>query len=250
MTEKSEKPPLFIILPDNKIVNGHIFIDGEKYHHLASVKRVCIGDEVCVSLNSSELYFGSIINITPKKINISVSNREIFNSTAKKTYIAIGLLKGEKMDIVVQKCTEVGIDKIIPLAAKRSVAKWDNKTAKSKLERLNKIALSAAEQSERATVPLINPLTTLKDLLKNIDKQNTSILFFYERHGTNIDDVKKNIPENNNILIIIGPEGGWSEEEVDIINKNNAISVSLGGNILRSETAAIAASFVFSNHHS
>ena len=239
---------LFIKLSEYNCIGNDIEIVGDKFHHLAHVKRVKVGDEVSVSPDqSSKLHLGVISDITDTSILVKIIKTTDTNTyTDTKLTLGMCIIKGEKMDLVIQKATEVGIDRIIPLISKRTVVKLDNKNTQNKLTRYSKIAGSAAEQSERTTVPIIDSPVSLPQLLTDVDN-GTLILFFYERNGQKIKDIKDKVSSFSDVLLLIGPEGGWDEAESDMIMKCGAIPVSLGDNILRAETAAIVASFTIKN---
>jgi len=247
MTAK-EKTPLFIILKEGGIENDTIKISGDKHHHLAHVKRVKAHDGVIVSFGNDLLYSGKIKEITDCEIIIAVEEiTEVNNTNPRKITLAMSLIKGEKMDLVIQKTTEIGVDEIIPISAGRSVAKWDKKTETNKIIRCQKIIEAAAEQSERTTIPTISPLASLVELFAQI-ADNTLIIFMHERSGIGLENAKKSAQNKEKIIILIGPEGGWSEDETEfILNHDNVIPVNLGKNILRAETAAIVSVFAFCN---
>ena len=245
MTAK-EKIPLFIILKEGSIEKNTIKISGDKYHHLAHVKRVKAHDSVIVSLSDGLLYSGKIKDITDCEIIIAVEEiTEVNNTSQRKITLAMSLIKGEKMDLVIQKTTEIGVDEIIPISAGRSVAKWDKKTETNKISRYQKIIEAAAEQSERTTIPAISPLASLAELFAQIT-DDALVIFMHERNGIGLENAKKSAQNKENIIILIGPEGGWSEDETEfVLNHDNVIPVNLGKNILRAETAAIVSVFAF-----
>jgi len=238
--------PLFIKLAECNIQNKIITITGDKFHHLAHVKRVKIGDEVSISTDNS-LHFGIISEITESNLFIEVRKSvNIDEGNSPKITLAMCLIKGEKMDLVVQKATEVGVDRIVPLISKRVVVKLEKNRAANRVERYKKIAESAAEQAERTTVPIIESPKPLKEFLTGISPEALT-LFFYERGGCDISEIKGRAAMSSEIVLLIGPEGGWESAESELCQGIGAIPVSLGKNILRAETAAIAATFVVKN---
>ncbi|AMP20641.1 hypothetical protein AZF37_05130 [endosymbiont 'TC1' of Trimyema compressum] len=153
-----------------------------------------------------------------------------------------GYPKGDKLELIIQKCVELGVNKIVPFLLTNSVVRIDSKKAKNKKERWQKIALAAVKQCGRNRVPTIEALKTLEDYLKNKNKEN-STLVLYEKEGPKFSTLLENL-KNQGIKavdLIVGPEGGLTEEEVNAIQNNGGYSVSLGQRILRTETASIAA---------
>ena len=151
--------------------------------------------------------------------------------------LAVALLKGEKFDLVVQKATELGAKKIIPLQTKRDdVRLRDEKETEKKLERWRRIALEAAKQSGRAALPKIEKVFEFENFVSRLNDGEARILFA-ERGGKSLADVNENSPKS--VLAIVGAEGGWEDSEIELARENNFQIVTLGGRILRAETAAI-----------
>ena len=152
-----------------------------------------------------------------------------------------GLPKSSKMDFIVQKATEIGVKEIYPIITNRTVVKIDNnKKEKNKVDRWNKISEEAAKQSKRDIIPKVNSVLSFKEMI-NILKDEENILVPYEnQEGIGIKDIIKKI-SNKKIHVIIGPEGGFEEEEIEELKDIGSNTVSLGPRILRTETAGIVA---------
>ena len=238
--------PLFIKLAECNIQDNIITITGDKFHHLAKVKRVKTGDAVSISVNHS-LHIGVISQISENNIFVEVQNSvNANNENGPKITLAMCMIKGEKMDLVVQKATEIGVDCIVPLVSKRVVVKLEENRTASRIERYKRIAESAAEQAERTTVPTIENPKPLKEFLNSINPDALT-LFFHERGGCSISKIKDEAAVSTEIVLLIGPEGGWDSAESELCHSAGAVFISLGKNILRAETAAIAATFVAKN---
>lgn len=148
-----------------------------------------------------------------------------------------GVPKGDKMEDIIQKCTELGITAINPVLTHRSVSRPDDKAAKKKQARYQKIALEAAQQSGRGIVPEICTMESLANAVKN-DDSNIKILF-YEGGG---QPLRKMISENiKSVSVYIGPEGGFEKDEVALIREYGGVVATLGKRILRTQTAPVAA---------
>ncbi|MBR1532684.1 MAG: RNA methyltransferase, partial [Eubacterium sp.] len=154
-----------------------------------------------------------------------------------KVTIYQGVPKGSKMEDIIQKCTELGVCKIVPTLTKRCVSRPDEKGAKKKNERYSKIALEAAQQSGRGIIPEIAPQVTLKQALAD-DNSDLKIVF-YEGGGEPLTSLVA--PDVKSVSVYIGPEGGFDGDEVELIKAGGASVATLGKRILRTQTAPVAA---------
>lgn len=214
-------------------------IVGADARHIIRVLRMQTGDVVQLVLDDGIICEAKITEIRDDTVKVNCLNVLAEPHDAKFSVIlAQGLAKGDKMDFVVQKSVELGVDGIIPLALEHSVVQLDEQRADKKKERWQKIAISAAKQAKRDKVPFVTNIKNLNDVLK--DKYDL-VLMAYEGE-TKIS--LKSVLQNNvakSILLIVGPEGGFSNNEVELAVNAGAKTVSLGRRILRSETAGIVA---------
>jgi 16S rRNA (uracil1498-N3)-methyltransferase len=215
---------------ENKLI-----LQNSDIHHIKNVMRMNVGDKIEVIYNSIN-YLCEITNLDSfdiKIINIQDENNEMNLDIT----IAIGLVKEQKMDLILQKLTELGVKRIIPLKMERSIVKLDPQKFAKKKERWNSICKEASEQSHRNVIPEITNQMTIKELAKeNFD-------YKYVCSVKEEDNLIVNYLQNNSkyakIVFVIGPEGGISEQEETELNNDGYISVSLGKRVLRVETAAI-----------
>ena len=218
----------------NLALSKQVIVNGNQYHYLSKVMRCRISDHIiafntldgefeCVILGSSR----SEMVLQPLKLLRFYSNKD------KKITLAFSLLKGDNIELVVQKATELGVDSILPLLTERSIVR------NIKKERLEAIAIEASEQSGRIDIPKIEQLIKITDL----DKLDFDLGIFCdekERSGV-INQLSSKIDYAKSILIIVGPEGGFSDKERSFMRSLDFInSVSISSNILRAETAAIS----------
>ena len=153
--------------------------------------------------------------------------------------LAVALLKGEKFDLVVQKATELGVARIVPVVTKLAdIRLRDESDATKRVARWQRIALEAAKQSGRAVVPEITSPVTFGSLLQNTDA--AAKLMFSERDGGSLKDAAVSFSANSSLTALVGSEGGWTDEELTAASEAGWKIVTLGGRILRAETAAIA----------
>lgn len=231
---------------DNQINNNSINIIGEDVNHIANVLRMKKEDELQVcNQETGENYVTKITSFSKEKIECEIV-KKIDKTVESNVNITLfqGIPKFDKMELIIQKNTEVGIKKIVPVLMERTVVKLDEKTINKKRERWQKIAEVASKQSMRDIIPKVENVVKVKD----IEKQNYDvILVAYENEDKNmlkseLIKLKNTQKEKYNIAIVIGPEGGISEKEIEILKSIGAIFVSLGKRILRTETAGIVMS--------
>ncbi|MEA3492807.1 MAG: RsmE family RNA methyltransferase [Candidatus Margulisiibacteriota bacterium] len=209
-------------------------ITGSDAHQIKNVLRMKSGDKLELLDGSGEIYTVKISEL--KRDNIVceiISERSETIEQKVSVTIAQCLPKTKKMDLIIQKCTELGVNKIIPTLSERSIAKGD------KSDRWKKIAKEAAEQSGRATIPEIDPLTEFGDLLKlSKDYDLALIPWELEQETTLKHTLTTTLPHY--ILILIGSEGGFSKSEIDLAVAAGFKPTTLGKNILRTETAGMS----------
>lgn len=208
--------------------------------HIVKVMRNKVGDliEICYD---NKAYLAKITNLSNELVNFEIVE-EISNKKQNKPNITLiqGLAKGDKNDDITKHSTELGVDEIILLQMKRSIVKIEANKVESKLNRFKKIAKEASEQSHRNSIPEVKLLTSLN----NIDFNNYDLkLLLDEEEAKKIDGrLLSNIDFNNvkNIIFVIGPEGGIDDKERLYFIEKGFIPVSIGNNILRTETASLA----------
>ncbi|MCT4661553.1 MAG: 16S rRNA (uracil(1498)-N(3))-methyltransferase [Tissierellales bacterium] len=225
----------------DQIDGQKIFLEEESYKHMIQVLRMEIGDEMWISDGESMEYFCSIesIDIDEKTLILAISEtREFSVESPLDICLCQGLPKSDKMDMIVQKNTELGINTIIPLAMERSIVKLDAKKSAKKCDRWQKIAQEAAKQSKRNKIPTIESVRKLPELLKTIEDGIILVPYEDEKKQT-LKETLKSLDRNKKIYIVIGPEGGFEESEIDMLRNHGAKILSLGPRILRTETAGL-----------
>jgi 16S rRNA (uracil1498-N3)-methyltransferase len=227
----------------NDFKDNHFYISNDDRHHIVKVMRLKVDDQIiCVGKGKSAIC--RIEEITDEKVCAEVVKWEE-GSVELPVQIAIasGLPKGDKLEWIIQKGTELGASTFIPFAASRSVVKWDDKKAGKKVERWNKIAKEAAEQSHRQVLPEVNHPATLKSLINLSKNYDYKLIAFEEdaKQGESsvLHATLRRIQQGQSILFVFGPEGGLTEEEVSLLKENGFQSCGLGPRILRTETAPL-----------
>lgn len=232
----------FFVKPE-QIKNDNIIIDGDDVNHILNVLRMKKDDEIQVCNQvTGENYKARIVQYSKNEIECKIEEK-IGKSTESNVHITLfqGIPKFEKMELIIQKNTEVGVNNIVPVIMERTVVKLDEKVASKKLDRWQKIAEIAAKQSMRDIIPDVKSIIKTKEI--DVDRYDV-VLVAYENEEHNMlkAELKKLESQNKqeyNIAIVIGPEGGISEKEIELLDEKNVKFVSLGKRILRTETAGL-----------
>lgn len=231
---------LTVIANKKNIIGQEIIIDDKSdCNHIQNVYRLNIGDELRVIDGEFE-YITNIINITKKEIKLQIIEKKEDNYSLNINIdVALSILKNDKMNLAIQKLTEIGINKIIPTQTDRVVVKINEKK-----EKWDVVVKESLKQCKGVKFTKVDPITKLQMI--NYDLYD-KIIYAYENSESsqkihNIVDEK-----DKNILYIIGPEGGISEKEVEFLKNIGAIEISLGKRILRAETAAIVIGGILAN---
>ena len=216
-----------------KIENDKFILLDSDIHHIKNVMRGKIGDQIEV-VYDNKVNICKIKNIEPLELeNIRKLNDD--NEMNIELTIAVSLVTEQKFDLILQKLTELGVDRIIPLKTERSIVKVEDKKIAKKIARWQMICKEASEQSKRNKVPVISDILNLNELIK-IDGNMKLICSLNEK---TLHISKYLIPDLDNILFVIGPEGGFSQDEEQYLLNNGFKPVSLGKQVLRVETAAM-----------
>ncbi|MDD5434065.1 MAG: 16S rRNA (uracil(1498)-N(3))-methyltransferase [Nitrospira sp.] len=223
------------------IKEDNIEISGEVFHHLRDSLRIKNGEKIfCVDEDRIRY------TVTVREIRKDLLVGEIIKKEERKSvpplYINLvqSIPKGPKFDVIIQKATELGVNTISPVISERSVVRLEKERSDEKLRRWNRIALEAAQQSDRRDIPDIASPVSLRDFLSSYKKGDMNLLLWEGEKRQGIKDVLTNSGDVKSINVIIGPEGGFSDNEAGLAVSAGFISVSLGELILRTETAPIA----------
>ncbi len=231
----------FFVDESNK-KDGRYFICGPDFNHIKNVLRMSIGEQFLVSCDGvSDLCEIESIESDTVVVKIIKKNYQSTNLPIK-IHLFQGLPKSDKLELIIQKAVELGVYSITPVAMKRSIVKIDDKKKKSKTERWQAIAEAAAKQSKRTAVPQVCEVLSYKEMLcaaKDLDL----LLVPYEcaEGMAATKEVLSQIKSGMSVGIIIGPEGGFEQKEIDSALEVGGKVISLGSRILRTETAAITA---------
>ena len=233
--------PRFFVKTE-QIRETEIIIVEEDVKHIKNVLRKQIGDilEIC-NQQTGTTYKCEIIDLQDDKILTNIIDENYNEENKIQVDIYQGLPKADKMELIIQKSIELGVNAIIPVEMKRCIVKLDSKSESKKIERWQKIAESAAKQSGRNLVPEIRNIIKIEEIAK-LTNTYDSIVVCYENEKENYiknELLKLKNKENVKIAVVIGPEGGLEETEVEFLKQNGASVVTLGNRILRTETVAL-----------
>ena len=234
--------PKFFV-KSNQINEKTITILGTDVNHIANVLRLKIDDEIQICNEETGINYNTkIIELNKEFVKCNIFE-ELQSKAESGVHINIlqGLPKAEKMELIIQKCTELGVKEITPVEMERCIVKLDNKSASKKQERWQKIAEVAAKQSGRDIIPKINNVTNIKNICNMLEDYDIVLVPYENEKTVTLKEVLKELPkENLKIAIVIGPEGGFEEKEILNLEQKNCKIVTLGNRILRTETVAMA----------
>ena len=235
--------PRFFV-KNEQIKGTTIEILGEDVKHIKNVLRKQIGDniEIC-DQDTEKSYICEIEKIGNESILTNIIEELQSYDDNIKVDIYQGLPKADKMELIIQKSVELGVNSIIPVAMKRCVVKIDSKDESKKIARWQKIAESAAKQSGRSTIPEIKNIVNIEKIIQLI-KEYDCVIVAYENEKINtikreLLEIKEKVHDKVKIAVVIGPEGGLEEKDVELLKHNGAKIVTLGHRILRTETVAL-----------
>jgi 16S rRNA (uracil1498-N3)-methyltransferase len=231
--------PTFFVASE-AIVPPTVRITGPLLQHLRGSLRLQPGELLTVTDERGTRYRAEIAEISSRTlIGRILDTTSAPPKTSPSIVLAQSLLKGEKMDWVIQKATELGVDRIAPVLTTHSVVRPRADRIEHQLARWQRIALEAAQQSERWSVPVIDEPATISQVLSTSKTAALKILLAERSDGASLSSVP--LHNNGDVWLLIGPEGGWEEEEFRQMLEQGVVGVTLGPRILRAETAAIAA---------
>lgn len=223
------------------IHDDYIIIDGGDVNHIKNVLRMKAGDELIVTGAGSSEYHCSIREYGDEEVILDIIEaKDTDTELAAKVYLFQGLPKGDKMEMIIQKCVELGVHEIIPVETKRAVVKLDAKKAASKVARWQAISESAAKQSHRSIVPKIADVMSFTEALKYASDMNLKLIPYELSEGMEATKVAiDSIAAGNQVAVFIGPEGGFEVSEIEAAKQSGVTPISLGKRILRTETAGM-----------
>lgn len=230
----------FLALEDISLEEASI--RGEDVKHIYKVLRLDIGEKIIINNGNGCEYLGEISSIDKTLVKVKILEKlDINNESPIEIYLFQGLPKATKMDLIVQKNTELGIKEITPILTSRVDVKLKGEF--KKIDRLQRIALEASKQSKRTLIPKIREPIALDEVIDRVSNFDLVIVPYEDETEVTIRQMVMSLDKNNikTVAIIIGPEGGFEKEEIKILKETGAKIITLGPRILRTETAGFTA---------
>ena len=232
----------FFVAPD-AVQDNMVYFDAELARHMGKVLRLSAGEQVTVCTGEGSAYLVALEQFSKDAVTGRILEQlDHLQETSIQVVLYQGMPKGDKLELIIQKCTELGISAVVPVETSRSVVHLDGNKAGKKLERWQKIAQEASQQSKRVQVPTVGPYYNWKQMLKALEQAEGLTIVFWEDEQTQSLKVllRSQMAKPQRINLVVGPEGGLSEDEVAQLRDLGAVSASLGKRILRTETAGMA----------
>ena len=244
----------FFVEPEHlNLDDKTLYIDGEDVKHISKVLRYGQGDEIEVCDSNGHEYICRIESVDKTRIDLSIVDEVDINRESRiRISLYQGVPKSTKMDIILQKLTEAGVDEIVLVNTKRSVVNIKGDKADKKFDRWERIIYEAAKQCKRGIIPKLRGILTFKEALEDMEKNDINICPYEGEKSLGIKEALqtgqvKRILENKDevrVGIFIGPEGGFAEEENEMVKAAGISSVTMGPRIFRTETASIVATAI------
>ncbi|MDG1462725.1 MAG: 16S rRNA (uracil(1498)-N(3))-methyltransferase [Gammaproteobacteria bacterium] len=227
-----------IFSPSPLSVPADITVTGSAARHISKALRMQAGDAVTLFDGNGLEYSATITSIAKSAVELRTSNaQDPGTESALKIELWQGISKGSRMDAVIQKATEMGVTTIRPIFSQYGVVKLNSARASKRIEHWQEIAVSACEQSGRVKIPEILPVEKLEHALKGIGSDDSAIMLTPDADKS----LKKWVKQTGKVILLIGPEGGFSEAEHQLAKEHHVKIVSMGKRVMRTETAPIAA---------
>lgn len=218
-------------------------LGGENLHYIKTVLRLKSGDPLIIFEGTGFEYEAVIRNITTGSATIEITEKKKFQVEGSiKITLAQALPKGNKMGFIIQKATEFGVGRIIPFNSSRSIPKLTGSKIPLKISRWQKIAIEASRKCGREDIPEITNIATFDEILQHPKEDTLKIIFWEEESGTGIKEIlrDKKYKKMTEFFVVVGPEGGFSREEIETASGTGFLPASLGRLVLKVETAVLA----------
>ncbi len=241
---------------DVNMAERTVLLRGDNYRHLVQVLRGRVGEKILISDGDGTDYMCEIEEILPEEVRLHVDFREEMHELPVDIYLFQGLPKSDKLELIIQKAVELGAHAVVPLETKNTVVKLDAKKGESKRKRWQAIAEAAAKQSKRSVIPEVFPVMRWKEAMdyvadfdcrlipyenaRDMGRTMAELKGLLEKDGAAREGEPKTLSRRK-IAVFIGPEGGFSDAEIQEAEAHGVVPVTLGKRILRTETAAICA---------
>jgi len=223
------------------IKNEELILTESEAHHIKDVMRYKKSDKIIINTFKGKVFLAEIKDFIKKEVLVEIIEEIKSDYKPLNLDLGISLIKKDNFELILQKTTEIGIKKIIPLKTERSIIKIDDFSKKK--QRYETIIKEASEQSERTILPIIDDYSDISSL--DLSVYNHKFVCYAREDSLTFNEALKLVKPEENVLVLIGPEGGFSQTELKDLTEKGFISLSLGKTILRAETAAIYVASIF-----
>ena len=241
----SQLPKTRIFVEPDKLDEDRALLQGTSFHYLKNVLRFNPGDEMVIfdgcgreAVGALELYQGEVAVVR------ILHDTDTSTESALELTIAPCMAKGKKIDLVVEKAVELGANRICVVTSKRSVARLSADAAVTRVERWRRIAEAASAQCGRTQIPVVERIRSLEEFLEGKPDDTLGLVFTAGANPDPPETLRQRYPETHKVIAILGPEGGFSNDEIQLARRRGFIDVGLGPRVLRAETAAIVAAAI------
>ena len=226
---------------NENLKDDKIYIGGLDYNHIKNVLRLKPKDNIIVNIGNNMDYEAKITRLTNDYVEAEIIHSyQVETEPSVNISLFQAIPKGEKMEYIIQKAVEIGVVKIIPIITDRVIVKLDNKNVKNKTERWQRISEQASKQNKRGIIPEVIAPLELKQSIELLKKHDLVVILYENESNNKLRDVlAKSIKSMKDIAILVGPEGGLANKELELLNEFEV--ASLGNRILRTETAGLVA---------
>ena len=230
--------PRFFV--ESEIIEGNsVILDGESAHHISKSLRMKVGERIVVCDKKRNEYECVIESFSSESVEARIEDvRRSLSEPDYKITLYQACPKSDKMDVIVQKAVELGVNEIVAFLSDRCIARYDAKDFEKKCARWQKIALEAAKQSGRGYVPSVRWLSDLKKVIEDAEENGQLFMCYEDEENVTLKQYLSEHRDENSFSFIIGSEGGFSPKEAEFCRQNGVRTVGLGQRILRTETAS------------
>ena len=223
---------------DGVAAGDDVTVEGDEAHHAVAVRRLRVGEQVVLTDGLGRSATGTVASTGKRVLVVTVETVTLADTLDPEVTVVQAIPKGDRGELAVEVLTEVGVSMIVPWAASRSVAVWKGERAEKSLAKWRATAREAAKQARRSWFPNVAPLASTEEIVSLVSSADLAVVL-HEAATTSMATV--DLPSTGSLLVIVGPEGGLSEDEVAAFVAAGAVSVRLGAEVLRTSTAGVAA---------
>jgi 16S rRNA (uracil1498-N3)-methyltransferase len=230
--------PVHLVDLAGVVAGGTVVVEGDEAHHAVAVRRLRVGEQVLLTDGTGTRAVGAVSAVGKRVLEVTVESVDRVPPFAPSVTVVQALPKGERGELAVEVLTEVGVDRIVPWAATRSVAVWRGERAAKSLARWRATAREAAKQARRVWFPVVEELATTEDVAGLLGSSDLALVL---HEGAGVALAAVDLAGVSSLALVVGPEGGLTEEELAAFAAAGAHVVRLGPEVLRTSTAGVAA---------